>query len=245
MNNQKKATEKDLEQAPLPQFDKPKQILEESIEFKKKKILDNYILDDISFFQYLEFNLKKKKEKIILYPKMQIEINDTLYYMFFNDDLIKLKKIFFGKLEDLINEHYIVLNYDKSALYEKANSSSNKFKLKLPIQVWRMIGNLVGPQSYLFAPVNIIRKVASLTDSTILKLAKIYSTTCANLNYAINQYGNEIVNGKICYILIKKDFDDFISVEESEELSIIEKTISTIYNSSISEEQIIKSLKLF
>jgi hypothetical protein len=49
-----------------------------------------------------------------------------------------------------------------------------------------MVGNLVGPQSYLFAPINIIRKVVSLTNSQILKLAKIYATTCANLNFAIN-----------------------------------------------------------
>ena len=108
---------------------------------------------------------------------MEVEIKECKYYIFYNDDLIKLKKIFLSKLDDVIKEHSIILNYDKSALYEKANSSISESKSKLPIQVWRMIGNLIDPQSYLFPPINIIRKVISLTDSDIIKLAKIYATS--------------------------------------------------------------------
>ncbi len=235
---------KDLNEAPLC-FDKPTKktetLNEESIESKKKKILDNYILKDLSLLQEIKFTFQKSKETITLNPKMEVEIYETKYYVFYNNDLIKLKQIFFSKLEDLIEEHYLILNYDKSALYEKANSSVYESKLKLPIQVWRMIGNLVGPQSYLFAPINIIRKVVSLTNYQILKLAKIYATTCANLNFAINKYGIEINDGKICYILINKDFNEFIYINESEELPIIEKTYLSIFKSGISDDKIIQA----
>ena len=44
-----------------------------------------------------------KKETIIIYPKKKVKINDLKYYDFYNNDLIKLKKIFFSKLDDIIN----------------------------------------------------------------------------------------------------------------------------------------------
>ena len=175
---------------------------------------------------------------------MEVEIKECKYYIFYNDDLIKLKIIFLSKLDDIIKEHSIILNYDKSALYEKANSSISESKSKLPIQVWRMIGNLIAPQSYLFAPINIIRKVISLTDSDIIKLAKIYATSCANINYLINKYGCEIIEGNICYILIKNTFDDFIIFNECEEFSTIEQPYSSIFNLKLPDDKFIENLDI-
>ena len=231
-----------LDEAPLPMFNKPlndKKIVNED---KKKKLLQNYILTDLSYLQEIEFKFHTNKEKIKIYPKMEVEINDSKYYVFYNNDLIKLKKIFFYKLDDIIDEHYVVLNYDKTALYEKANTSISETKSKLPIQVLRMIGNLIGPQSYLFAPINIIRKVVSLTDTDIINLAKIYATSSANINYLINTYGCEIIKGKICYILIKKTFDDFISFNSSDDFSMIEQSLVSIFKSGIPDVKIIENL---
>ena len=90
-----------LDEAPLPMFNKPlndKKIVNED---KKKKLLQNYILTDLLFLN--EKMNSTKKETIIIYPKKKVKINDLKYYDFYNNDLIKLKKIFFSKLDDIIN----------------------------------------------------------------------------------------------------------------------------------------------
>ncbi len=231
-----------LDKAPLPKFNKPLNYKEILNDDKKKELLQNYNLTDLSHLQEIEFKFQTNKEKIILYPKMEIEINGIDYYIFYNDDLNKLKKIFLSKLDDITNEHYIILDYDKSALYEKANSSNSKSKSKLPIQVWRMIGNLIGPQSYLFAPYNLLRKVVSYSDSNITKLAKVYANVCANLNYLNDTFGSEIIEGKICYIIIKKTFDDYISFNNEEEFSTIESAYSSIFKSGLPDDKFIQNL---
>ncbi len=244
MDKEKTPKNDNLNSAPIPIFNKPLNDKETLNDDKKKILLQNYILTDLSSLQEIEFKFHTNKEKIILYPKMEVEIKECKYYIFYNNDLIKLKKIFLSKLDDIIKEHSIILNYDKSALYEKANSSISESKSKLPIQVWRMIGNLIAPQSYLFAPINIIRKVISLTDSDIIKLAKIYATSCANINYLINKYGCEIIEGNICYILIKNTFDDFIIFNECEEFSSIEQPYSSIFNLKLPDDKFIENLDI-
>ncbi len=107
MDKEKTPKNDNLNSAPIPIFNKPLNDKETLNDDKKKILLQNYILTDLSSLQEIEFKFHTNKEKIILYPKMEVEIKECKYYIFYNDDLIKLKKIFLSKLDDVIQEHSI------------------------------------------------------------------------------------------------------------------------------------------
>ena len=51
--------------------------------------------------------------------------------------------------------------------------------------------------------------------------------------FFINSYGYEIIKGKMCFVLIKIFFDDFISFNSSDDFSIIKLLCTSIFKSGI------------
>lgn len=213
---------------------------------RKRNILKNY-LPDLSNLQEIGLGVKAKNSDGVeieqrVRPDVHFRGEDGKEYLvFYNNHIEQLRSLLYKRLEKEINDHKFVLSYDKSALREKANTSTSKQNWRLPIQVLRLMGNWVGPQSWVFLPVNTARKVVSWTDSTVLNRAKLLATTCANLNNALDTFGSSIDSEKICAVVFDKDLNQFIKFRDTpnKHYELIEKGFYNIANSSLSDKDMV------
>ncbi len=213
---------------------------------KKRNILRDY-LPDLSNLQEIGLGVKIKTpdgKEIEQRVKPDVHfrgMDGKEYLVFYNNHIEQLRSLLYKRLEKEIKDHGAVLSYDESALIEKATISTSKQDYGLPIQVLRLIGNCVGPQSWVFLPVNTARKVISWTNSEVLNRAKILSTTCANLNNALDTFGRNVNPEKICAIVFDKDLNQFIKFRDTpdERYKTIEEGFYKIANSDMSDKDMV------
>lgn len=223
------------------------------MEDQKQAILNKY-LPDLTNIQEIGFGIFEEKsdgEKVEqrVHPDAHFRGDDGKEYLvFYNNHVAELYNAVYAKLKEMLNVHYIVLSYDRSALLEKASKPSKNPNMKLPIQFWRAVGNWIGPQSYLFLPYNSMRKVMSWTNQQILGQAKILATICSQLLAIKNEYGYDMNPEKICVIVCDIQLQSFIALKNIDDYdfyySNVEITLRTMAQSGLSDRLMADNLSL-
>lgn len=212
---------------------------------RKNRILENYP-PDLSNLQEIGFGVKIKtpdgrEVEQRVHPDVHfLGVDGKEYLVFYNTGISQLRKAVFERLQQDIKDSPYVLSYDRSALIEKASSSKSEASQRLPIQVGRTILNLVGPQSWIFLPVNSVRKIISLTDKEVVSSARIRATICANLNNVEDIWGTELIPQKLRAVVVDRELNQFISLRETPRLAYeeVEERFSSIVKSDMSDRDV-------
>ena len=156
-----------------------------TVEDKKNLIIKNY-LPNLSSYQKINKNLNKQDIRIC--PDVNFEKNKKNYFLFYNDNLVKLKDYYKEKINEIINSNSYSINLYKDNLL--AAMESDKF---INLSDFEGIKNK-SLADRLFSKL--------FLSNEVFKECQILLNNLSLINYIIKRYGNTINNEKYAFITV-------------------------------------------
>ena len=162
---------------------------------QKDEINKNY-LDNLSTYQQISYEIKNDDgENDALLPNVNYQDESKQgFYIFYNNNLSKLKDLYKKELKKLKDDHPIVLHHIKDFL-EKLNSDYDEKRYYNPL---RLIYNVI---SYYYE--SIVKKARDIADNliTIKNIEKIYMNILKKAVVEVNVFDGKEKIFSLSYIM--------------------------------------------